>query len=174
MPASRRVTRAVSEVLDLAPRRGEVSLPRLVDAVGEGVTGLAHGDRVAALGGRGFAEFALAPADLTIGLPANLTFEQGAALPLNGLTALAHQHESHRAAPSVSGPSPLTPTPYPRFPMTSTMAADMLRPFADRMTPVGIVTMHTPSEAIEEAEYVVRHLGMKAVFIDAIDSRHPV
>ena len=35
MPASRRVTRAVSEVLDLAPRRGEVSLPRLVDAVGE-------------------------------------------------------------------------------------------------------------------------------------------
>ncbi len=33
MPASRRVTRAVSEVLDLAPRRGEVSLPRLVDAV---------------------------------------------------------------------------------------------------------------------------------------------
>ena len=35
MPASRRVTRAVSEVLDLAPRRGEVSLPRLVDAVSE-------------------------------------------------------------------------------------------------------------------------------------------
>ncbi len=33
MPASRRVTRAVSEVLDLAPRRGEVSLPRLVEAV---------------------------------------------------------------------------------------------------------------------------------------------
>ncbi|MCZ0729332.1 ImmA/IrrE family metallo-endopeptidase [Mycolicibacterium iranicum] len=35
MPASRNVTRAVSEVLDLAPRRGEVSLPRLVEAVGE-------------------------------------------------------------------------------------------------------------------------------------------
>ena len=35
MPASRRVTRAVSAVLDLAPRRGEVSLPRLVDAVSE-------------------------------------------------------------------------------------------------------------------------------------------
>src|SRR3954466_9802048 len=33
MPASRRVTRAVSDVLDLAPRRGEISLPRLVDAV---------------------------------------------------------------------------------------------------------------------------------------------
>src|SRR6201747_1329937 len=35
MPASRRVTRAVSEVLDLAPRRGEVSLARLVESVAE-------------------------------------------------------------------------------------------------------------------------------------------
>lgn len=35
MPASRSVTRAVSAVLDLAPRRGEVSLSRLVDAVSE-------------------------------------------------------------------------------------------------------------------------------------------
>lgn len=34
MPASRGVTRAVSAVLDLAPRRGEVSLTRLVDVVG--------------------------------------------------------------------------------------------------------------------------------------------
>lgn len=35
MPANRRVTRAVSAVLDLAPRRGEVSLTRLVQAVSE-------------------------------------------------------------------------------------------------------------------------------------------
>ena len=35
MPASRRVTRAVNEVLDLAPRRGEVSLARLVESVAE-------------------------------------------------------------------------------------------------------------------------------------------
>lgn len=34
MPASRRVTKAVSDVLELAPRRGEVSLTRLVAAVG--------------------------------------------------------------------------------------------------------------------------------------------
>jgi len=33
MSASRRVTRAVNEVLDLAPRRGEITLPRLVEAV---------------------------------------------------------------------------------------------------------------------------------------------
>ena len=35
MPASRQVTRAVNAVLDLAPRSGEVSLARLVDAVAE-------------------------------------------------------------------------------------------------------------------------------------------
>ncbi|EHI14197.1 ImmA/IrrE family metallo-endopeptidase [Mycolicibacterium thermoresistibile] len=35
MPASRRVTRAVNAVLDLAPRRGEVSLLKLVQAVAE-------------------------------------------------------------------------------------------------------------------------------------------
>lgn len=33
MPASRQVTRAVAKVLDLAPRRGEVTLHRLVEAV---------------------------------------------------------------------------------------------------------------------------------------------
>lgn len=33
MPASRRVTRAVSDVLNLAPHRGEISLHRLVGAV---------------------------------------------------------------------------------------------------------------------------------------------
>jgi hypothetical protein len=35
MPASRRVANAVAAVLDLAPRRGEVSIVRLVDAVSE-------------------------------------------------------------------------------------------------------------------------------------------
>ena len=35
MPADREVTRAVNDVLALAPRRGQVSVPRLVTAVGE-------------------------------------------------------------------------------------------------------------------------------------------
>jgi hypothetical protein len=35
MAASRRVTRAVNGVLDIAPRHGEVSLSRLVEAVGQ-------------------------------------------------------------------------------------------------------------------------------------------
>ncbi len=35
MPASRSVTRAVSDVLEMAPRRGEVTLQRLLTAVSE-------------------------------------------------------------------------------------------------------------------------------------------
>ncbi|MGI9085714.1 MAG: NADPH:quinone oxidoreductase family protein [Aeromicrobium sp.] len=51
-------------------------------------SGLAHGDRVVALvllGG--FAEHAVAQADMVFPLPAELTFEQGASIPLNYLTA---------------------------------------------------------------------------------------
>ena len=60
----------------------------VIDAVAEGVTGLAPGERVMALGSRGFAHYAASPAGMTVRLPAALTFEQGAALPLNYLTAL--------------------------------------------------------------------------------------
>lgn len=60
----------------------------MIDAIGDDVTSLAIGERVMAMGARGFAEFALAPADLSVALPTGLTVEQGAALPLNYLTAL--------------------------------------------------------------------------------------
>ena len=63
-------------------------LAGVIDAVGEGVAGLVVGDRVLAMGGRAFAEQAIAPAAMTFVLPASLSFEQGAALPLNHLTAL--------------------------------------------------------------------------------------
>ena len=60
----------------------------VIDAVGEGVRDLKPGDRVLALGARGFAQQALAPAAMTIRLPDGLGFEQAAALPLNAITAL--------------------------------------------------------------------------------------
>ncbi len=60
----------------------------VIDALGEGVAGIAVGDRVLAMGTRGFADYALAPAAMTVPLPPTLTFEQGASLPLNYLTAL--------------------------------------------------------------------------------------
>src|SRR5438132_9521559 len=40
--------------------------------------------------------------------------------------------------------------------------ADCFREYADRMTPVAVIPMHSPAEAIAELEYAVRTLGLKA------------
>ncbi|HTY80726.1 MAG TPA: amidohydrolase family protein [Candidatus Bathyarchaeia archaeon] len=53
------------------------------------------------------------------------------------------------------------------------MNAEMFRPFAHRMTPAAVVPMHTPQEAIEEATYAVRELGLKVIMI-ANHVRRPV
>jgi predicted TIM-barrel fold metal-dependent hydrolase len=45
------------------------------------------------------------------------------------------------------------------------MNAEMFRPFAHRMSPAATVPMYTPQEAIEEAEFAVNELGMKAIMI---------
>ncbi|HJY83360.1 MAG TPA: amidohydrolase family protein [Candidatus Binatia bacterium] len=47
----------------------------------------------------------------------------------------------------------------------NTFHADIFRDYADRMTPVAVIPMHTPQEAIEELEYAVKVLGMKAIMI---------
>ena len=52
----------------------------VVEAVGDGVTHVKVGDRVAAMGGTGgFGTHAIVPAAKTLPLPATMTFEQGAA-----------------------------------------------------------------------------------------------
>lgn len=43
--------------------------------------------------------------------------------------------------------------------------ADYFRAYADRMTPAAAIPMHTPQEAIEELEYAVEGLGMKATMM---------
>jgi predicted TIM-barrel fold metal-dependent hydrolase len=45
----------------------------------------------------------------------------------------------------------------------NTCNADIFRKYADRLTPVALIPMHTPQEAIEELEYAVHTLGMKAI-----------
>ena len=45
------------------------------------------------------------------------------------------------------------------------MYAELFREYADRMTPVAIIPMHTPGEAIAELEHVVRDLRMKAILM---------
>jgi NADPH:quinone reductase len=58
-----------------------------VVAVGEAVTTVKPGDRVMALGARAFAERMNAHEGSVYPMPAALPFEQGAALPIQGLTA---------------------------------------------------------------------------------------
>jgi NADPH:quinone reductase-like Zn-dependent oxidoreductase len=64
------------------------SLAGRVEAVGGNVTGFAVGDDVFGIGDSTFAEFARARPDKLARKPANLSFEQAAAVPVSGLTAL--------------------------------------------------------------------------------------
>ncbi|MFF5448457.1 NAD(P)-dependent alcohol dehydrogenase [Streptomyces sp. NPDC012888] len=59
-----------------------------VEAVGRGVTGLRQGDEVYGEADAAFAEYVRAPAGAIGPKPAGLTFEQAAAVPLAGNTAL--------------------------------------------------------------------------------------
>ncbi|MDQ0734280.1 quinone oxidoreductase family protein [Arthrobacter agilis] len=59
-----------------------------VEALGEGVTGFAVGDRVAFAEGTGtYAEYALVDADRALPVPDGVDLETAAALPLQGMTA---------------------------------------------------------------------------------------
>jgi len=72
----------------------------VVEAVGEGVTEVAVGDRVAWLGGAAcYAEYALVPADKLAPLPATLSFEQGAAAMVQGITAYVLSHTTYALKP---------------------------------------------------------------------------
>ncbi|HEX9117943.1 MAG TPA: quinone oxidoreductase [Anaerolineae bacterium] len=96
--------------VDIYERIGlyKVSLPNVpggegagtVDAVGEGVAGFKPGDRVTFLSGQGtYAEYALVPARWLVILPAGVSFEMGAAVMIQGLTAFFLSHETYRLQP---------------------------------------------------------------------------
>ena len=72
-----------------------------ISAIGEGVEGFSVGDRVAWCSVVGtYAEYAVAPADRVVPLPAGVTFEQGASSMLQGMTA---HYLSHAAYPIQKG-----------------------------------------------------------------------
>jgi NADPH2:quinone reductase len=96
--------------IDIYHRRGRypVALPYtlglegagIVEQVGEGVTNAKPGDRVAYSSSPGsYAQANNVPSSILIPLPADLTFEQGAAFPLQGMTAHYLLHEFHRLKP---------------------------------------------------------------------------
>jgi predicted TIM-barrel fold metal-dependent hydrolase len=53
------------------------------------------------------------------------------------------------------------------------MNAEMFRPYAHRIAPAAVVPAYTPQEAIEEATYAVRELGLKVLMI-ANHVRRPI
>lgn len=84
--------------IDIYQRRGTYPVPLpyvpglegagVVESVGEGVKNLKPGDRVAYVHEPGaYAEKCVVQADRLISLPKQLSFEQGAAFPLQGMTA---------------------------------------------------------------------------------------
>lgn len=99
--------------IDIYQREGwyKVPLPAIpggegagvVTAVGTEVTDVRPGDRVAWLGGTGcYAEYALVPGDRLVLLPAGLSFEQGAAAMVQGITAYVLTHVTYPLRPGTS------------------------------------------------------------------------
>ncbi|HEY5349562.1 MAG TPA: alcohol dehydrogenase catalytic domain-containing protein, partial [Candidatus Lustribacter sp.] len=74
-----------------------------VESVGEGVHDLRAGDRVAFTNIHGaYAEYIVAPADRLIPLPNDISFETGAAFPLQGMTAHYLVHEYYDVTPGTN------------------------------------------------------------------------
>lgn len=73
-----------------------------VDAIGPGVEGFQHGDRVAwAMHAGGYAEYAVVPSWKLVQLPAEISFGQGAAVMLQGMTAHYLSHDTFVLQPGV-------------------------------------------------------------------------
>jgi len=72
-----------------------------VEAVGRNVARLRAGDEVFGAGSGTFAEYAVAPAEHLVTKPANVTFEQAAAVPMAGLTALQALRDAGSIAPGL-------------------------------------------------------------------------
>lgn len=96
--------------IDIYQRRGTYPVPLpyipgleaagIVESVGEGVKNVKPGDRVAYVHEPGsYAEKSLVQAEHLIALPQFLSFEQGAAFPLQGMTAHYLLHEFRKVKP---------------------------------------------------------------------------
>jgi len=70
-----------------------------VESVDAGVTGFAPGDEVYGTCNGSFAEYATVPTDQLAPKPANLTFEQAAAVPISAVTALQGLRDRGRVEP---------------------------------------------------------------------------
>lgn len=80
--------RGMLPVLPKVPYVPGIEVCGVIEAVGEGVTSWEVGQRVmGCVSGGGYAEYALVPADALMPVPENLSDPEGAAVPINWLTA---------------------------------------------------------------------------------------
>lgn len=97
--------------IDIYQRKGTYSIPLpfipglegagVVEEVGEGVSDFKKGDRVAFVHEPGaYAEKTIVKVEYLMHLPAELSFEQGAAFPLQGMTAHYLLHEFRKIKPN--------------------------------------------------------------------------
>src|SRR5712692_7687808 len=71
----------------------------VIEAVGDGVTGVRPGTRVVAFASKSYAEYCLAPAPMVIPLPEFVSFTDGAAFPIQVLTAYHLLHTVDATGP---------------------------------------------------------------------------
>jgi len=81
------------------PRPRGRDVAGVVDAVGANVTQVAPGDEVMGIAEGSFAELAVGKAELVVPKPARLSFEEAAAAPISGLTALQAIRDVARVEP---------------------------------------------------------------------------
>ncbi len=74
----------------------------VIEAVGEGVTDLRPGLRVTAFASKTYAEYCMAPASMVIPLPEFVSFADGAAFPIQVLTAYHLLHTADSTGPGRS------------------------------------------------------------------------
>ena len=77
-------------------------LAGVVDTVGAKVKGLQPGAAVYGTSNAAFAEYALARPDKLAPMPANLSFEKAAAVPVSAITALQALRDRGHAGPAAS------------------------------------------------------------------------
>jgi NADPH:quinone reductase len=75
----------------------------VVEAIGDGVTGFKPGDRVAAFTVKSYAEYCQAPAPMVVPLPDAVSFIEGAAFPVQVMTAYHMLHTMDAVAPAGHG-----------------------------------------------------------------------